>query len=86
MSNKGKKTILKMRYGKRCMLCLKKFDDLQFHHIKPLKEGGINTVENGTLLCENCHKSIHKYQYLSVEFVEITTKILINMEKCERGA
>ncbi|AQT04739.1 hypothetical protein A0U91_07080 [Acetobacter persici] len=32
---------------------------LETHHIKPLAEGGADTVENCVALCPNCHRAIH---------------------------
>jgi len=51
-----------------CDLCRKKapfirFSDgspfLEVHHIKPLSEGGKDTVENTVALCPNCHREAH---------------------------
>ena len=36
---------------------------LEIHHIKPVSQGGLNTLENLTLLCHGHHKAIH---YLSL--------------------
>lgn len=33
------------------------------HHIKPLSQKGTNEFENLQLLCEHCHKKIHKKMY-----------------------
>jgi len=35
-------------------------DQRQRHHIKPKKEGGSGTPENGTTLCPGCHKEKHR--------------------------
>ncbi|XXD08742.1 HNH endonuclease [Klebsiella sp. R445] len=32
---------------------------LEVHHIKPLSEGGLDTVENAIALCPNCHRQAH---------------------------
>jgi 5-methylcytosine-specific restriction protein A len=32
---------------------------LEVHHIKPLSDGGPDTVENTTALCPNCHRKAH---------------------------
>ncbi|TGU69957.1 hypothetical protein E4633_20250 [Geomonas terrae] len=32
---------------------------LEAHHIKPLGEGGLDTVYNVAMLCPNCHRRIH---------------------------
>lgn len=83
MANKGKKTILKIMYGKRCMLCgeKKKDEELTFHHIKPKSHGGVASVENGALLCRDCQDFIHQYDFLTEEFFDYTLKILSNKEK-----
>ena len=38
-----------------------KFDEAEFHHIKPWHEGGPTTVENGLLLCSECHAKQPKF-------------------------
>lgn len=52
----------------QCQSCLKpapfnrKTDDtpyLEVHHIKPLAEGGDDTLENTKALCPNCHRKAH---------------------------
>lgn len=35
------------------------FPYLEVHHIKPLAEGGADTVENAAALCPNCHRACH---------------------------
>jgi HNH endonuclease len=35
-------------------------DQRQRHHVKPKKEGGSGTPENGTTLCPGCHKEKHR--------------------------
>lgn len=32
---------------------------LEIHHIKPLAEGGNDTVKNAMALCPNCHREVH---------------------------
>lgn len=83
MANKGKKTILKIMYGKRCMLCgeKKKDEELTFHHIKPKSYGGIASVENGALLCRKCQENIHEHEFLSSMYFDLTLVILSNKEK-----
>lgn len=29
---------------------------LEIHHIRPLSEGGTDSIENSIVLCPNCHK------------------------------
>jgi 5-methylcytosine-specific restriction endonuclease McrA len=50
-----------------CELCCTRapFDDargepfLEVHHVKPLAEGGADTVDNAVALCPNCHRAVH---------------------------
>lgn len=34
-------------------------DYLEVHHIKPLAEGGSDTVSNAVAICPNCHRAMH---------------------------
>ncbi len=38
-----------------------KFEEAEFHHIKPWHEGGRTTVANGVLLCTKCHAKQPKF-------------------------
>ena len=62
--NRGVRRQLIIIYGRRCMLCgkilKKKTGAITYHHITPLSEGGETTVENGGLLCPDCHGDLHK--------------------------
>lgn len=40
--------------GQGCEKSLK-FDEAEFHHVKPWHEGGVTIVDNGILLCSECH-------------------------------
>lgn len=86
MANQGRKNMLKKIYGKRCMLCGEKKCDneLTFHHIKPKSYGGKATLENGALICEECHIKINKYEFLTSTYFDYTLKILNNKEKFNR--
>ena len=35
---------------------------LEAHHVKPLAEGGADSIENVVALCPNCHRKIHSLQ------------------------
>ena len=80
-----KKQLLKL-YGQRCMMCRRKmsYKKLQWHHIKPryvshqANEPPDNTVENGALLCLDCHVMIHEYLWGDDEFQLLTEIILRN--------
>lgn len=38
-----------------------RFDEAEFHHVKPWHEGGPTTVDNGLLLCHECHAKQPKF-------------------------
>jgi hypothetical protein len=42
-----------------CQLCMGCRTDIDAHHITPLEEGGIDTLENLITLCEKCHYKVH---------------------------
>jgi len=54
-STKGIKDIMCLLYGRRCFVCRKRFDKLQYHHMIPFSQGGETTIANGALLCKQCH-------------------------------
>ena len=47
------------KYQNKCSLCGSQ-ENLNIHHIKPLKEGGDNSFENLELLCQECHIKLHQ--------------------------
>lgn len=74
-----------LRYGTKCMLCGEDVGlTIQWHHVTPkyyFKREGLeidNSINNGSLLCPNCHTKIHKYQYGSKEYTKLTNEILRN--------
>lgn len=86
-SNKAVKKILIEMYGKRCMLCERKLsnNECTYHHIIPRSCGGLTTITNGAVLCENCQREIHTFKYKSKEYTNLTLKIYFNMQKYEKG-
>jgi len=58
-NNTGRwKRNLIFHYGHKCIIC--EYDKIvEAHHIKPLSDGGKTSVENGILLCPNCHAEVH---------------------------
>jgi len=46
--------------GQGCGRSLK-FDEAEFHHVKPWHEGGLTIVDNGILLCSECHAKQPKH-------------------------
>jgi len=88
MSRKKRATDKTVKYkiiamaGTRCMCCGEDFgSEITWHHLKPRYAGGKDTVENASLLCSNCHRHIHRYQWGTVEYKRLTKKILVNREK-----
>jgi hypothetical protein len=47
-----------LRDQRRCQRC-QGTRYLQFHHIKEVARGGLNTVENIKTLCSSCHRGLH---------------------------
>ncbi|WP_219845142.1 MULTISPECIES: NUDIX domain-containing protein [unclassified Paenibacillus] len=61
---------------------------LEVHHVKPLSEGGDDTVENAMAVCPNCHRAAHH----ATEVITVTAavimddrKVLITRRKGEDG-
>jgi 5-methylcytosine-specific restriction protein A len=56
------KTIRNVHRRKKCHLCKCKLTRFEgsIHHIIPIEKGGTNRYSNLMLLCESCHKKIHK--------------------------
>ena len=50
-----------------CQECGKTKEDngraLSAHHIKPICDGGENTLDNGILFCNKCHKQRHRLHH-----------------------
>lgn len=49
------------RDKRKCHKCGKDvfWSDADIHHIKPHSEGGQTTLENGVLMCRECHRDLH---------------------------
>jgi predicted HNH restriction endonuclease len=74
-----------VRYGTKCMLCGSDVGSMvQWHHIVPryvFKARGEqpdDSMENGSLLCPNCHVKIHKFKYKDMEYQTLTATIIRN--------
>lgn len=50
---------------------------LEVHHIKPLAEGGDDTVENAIAICPNCHRAAHH----AAEVVTVTAAVIMDARK-----
>lgn len=47
-------------YGNRCQTCGWDKARCDAHHKVPKSSGGLHTIENGTVLCPNCHRVEHE--------------------------
>jgi len=71
------------RSGGNCELCAKPapFERqdgtvfLEVHHIKPLSDGGTDTVENVAAVCPNCHRACHHARNMSELSIQLANKI-----------
>lgn len=55
------KRTIKAIKGDRCIYC-GGVDDIEYHHIIPLSQGGDNRPSNIVPLCKRCHMKAHKKQ------------------------
>lgn len=77
-NKKRVKDYLFEKYGCVCMVCQKKFKrtELQLHHIKKWEDTHITTVEEGSLVCDQCHHNINYLERTNVkEYNKINQKI-----------
>ena len=64
------------QYGSWCMLCNKYMGKKITHHPIIWKcKGGKDDYENGSLLCEECQRRVHKLDWDSKELKEINKKL-----------
>ena len=83
MGYKYQKQVLRQRYGNFCMLCersLKK-DKQSYHHRQPKSCGGSASIENGTILCMQCQRIIHQFEYGTEAYEKLDNLIEKNMKK-----
>ena len=54
-------------------------DGLDIHHVRPVKRGGGDEVDNLVLLCPNCHRIAHKFFHCgSVGQIVLSKKALLD--------
>ena len=69
-------------YGKRCWLCLEKFDvkKLTLHHVIPFHISKTTTLKDSMILCEHCHfEVVNKVRYGSEEYNRLMAKARKNI-------
>ena len=57
-NSKQFKRVLKDSLPGECVNCGCK-EELEYHHIVPLAQGGTNRLSNIAVLCSRCHKAVH---------------------------
>lgn len=70
-----KEAIIKSNY--KCEMCGKdssidgdiSTSFLEIHHIRPLSQGGADTIDNISVLCPNCHRIVHERLRKESEFL-----------------
>jgi len=46
--------------GIGCYFCKWNASSCDFHHIKPVHKGGLDTQDNLVKICPNCHRLMHR--------------------------
>lgn len=80
------KQVLRKKYGNKCMLCervLKK-DKQSYHHRQPKACDGRSTIENGAIICMQCQRIIHTFEYGTEAYKMLDDVISKNMNKYKR--
>lgn len=68
-ANKGAWNMAMRRvYSDKCMVCGWGESSCDTHHIIPKSQGGEYSIENGIILCPNCHR-LADYGKLSIEIM-----------------
>ena len=71
-ANKGSWTLaMKRRFGDLCMRCGWQEATVDSHHIISKAAGGLFTLDNGVLLCPNCHRIAHAHRFSNTELQAI---------------
>lgn len=68
-TKKRVKAYLIQRYDCYCMICRRKIkiQDIQLHHIEKFEICHCTTIENSSLVCDNCHKQINYAELYNIE-------------------
>ena len=82
-----KQQLISLSHGCYCHLCSQKMrrkEEIQMHHLIRLADGGLTTLENGSLLCEECHHIVHSFDNDPVRYEHL--RQIIIKQKIERIA
>jgi len=71
---------LKRLFPNRCMRCGWSDGPCDCHHLAARSEGGTNTIENGVILCPNCHRLVHIGAIEQAELVRIRSSARIQSD------
>ncbi|NLE27797.1 MAG: hypothetical protein GX625_21165 [Clostridiaceae bacterium] len=78
--NRRSQVIARDRICQQCSKQVKRRNKMHIHHVVPRSKGGTNRLDNLVLLCEKCHKKIHKnipFEGDSFEPVALAANILL---------
>jgi hypothetical protein len=53
-------TAVKLEKGDKCSVCGWDKASCDVHHVVSKSDGGCNTIDNGVVVCPNCHREMHK--------------------------
>lgn len=79
------KELMYQKYGKRCMICgwkpksnnkKSKKRCLTYHHIIEYSKGGETSIENGAILCTQCHEWLNSLSSYQQKYVNIKLQII----------
>lgn len=74
-ANKGSwNQAMRRIYPDECMRCGWNEATCDTHHITPKSEGGLYTIENGIILCPNCHRLVHDGKITRSDLLTIRTR------------
>lgn len=74
-ANKGAWTLaLKRLFGDRCMRCGWEDAPCDSHHILPKSNGGRFTIDNGVILCPNCHRLVSMNRISTEELLALRAR------------
>lgn len=57
------KKAVRNKCDNKCSVC-QSTENLNIHHIKPYAKGGLNELDNLTLLCDECHADAHEGEHI----------------------